>query len=207
MGKNEKNQGLSALVAGFGLLVMAVTAPVAHFGLLAGLEVPGQFPASVGRLWTAVALLALTALLDGLVAWALYFFLREVHRGLAWVSAVLRSLYAGGFLLALVPLVQLALGDGPAPVRLADFHQLWFLVLNLFALHLLLVGLLTVRSPRLPFAVGILVILAGAGYLADGIGRLAVPGYALNLAGYTFVGEVALMGALIWRGIRELRKA
>jgi hypothetical protein len=45
--------------------------------------------------------------------------------------------------------------------------------------------------------IGILLVVAGLGYLTDGFGVVLVPDYSLNIARFTFVGEVALMISLI----------
>jgi hypothetical protein len=49
---------------------------------------------------------------------------------------------------------------------------------------------------------GTLVIVAGLGYLIDGVGTLLVPNYSLTVATYTFIGEPVLMVWLLWKGIR-----
>jgi hypothetical protein len=49
---------------------------------------------------------------------------------------------------------------------------------------------------------GLLVVLAGLGYLIDGVGTAAQDGYGLGLARVTFAGEVLLMIWLLWRGRR-----
>jgi formate hydrogenlyase subunit 3/multisubunit Na+/H+ antiporter MnhD subunit len=49
---------------------------------------------------------------------------------------------------------------------------------------------------------GALLILAGLGYMIDGFGRVLFADYSLNLALYTFVGEVVLIFWLLVRGWR-----
>ena len=68
-----------ALIAGVGLLLMAVLAPLAHFGVLENLVVPGDAATTVGNIVAdeglfrlAIAALLVVTFLDIVVAWALY---------------------------------------------------------------------------------------------------------------------------------------
>jgi hypothetical protein len=45
--------------------------------------------------------------------------------------------------------------------------------------------------------------VAGLGYLVDGFGTVLVPNYSINVAGFTFVGEAALMFWLLIKGARK----
>jgi hypothetical protein len=74
---------------------------------------------------------------------------------------------------------------------------------ELFGVHLLLIGLLAYRSDFMPRIFGILLVIAGLGYLADGFGAVLVPGYALDISRFTFMGEAALMFWLLIKGSRK----
>jgi hypothetical protein len=50
---------------------------------------------------------------------------------------------------------------------------------------------------------GILLVVAGIGYLIDGFGTVLVPNYSINIAQFTFVGEAALMFWLLIKGTRK----
>jgi hypothetical protein len=50
---------------------------------------------------------------------------------------------------------------------------------------------------------GILLVVAGLGYAVDGFGLVLVPGYALDIGRFTFVGEVALIFWLLIKGSRK----
>jgi hypothetical protein len=50
---------------------------------------------------------------------------------------------------------------------------------------------------------GILLVVAGLGYLVDGFGTVLVPNYSINIAQFTFVGEAALMFWLLIKGARK----
>jgi Domain of unknown function (DUF4386) len=83
-----------ALVAGTGLLAMAVLAPAARFGVIQRLVTPGDATrtaghilASAGLFRLAIAGLAAVVILDVVVAWALLKFFEPVHKGLATLAA------------------------------------------------------------------------------------------------------------------------
>ena len=74
--------------------------------------------------------------------------------------------------------------------------------LAIFGLHLLVLGYLVFRSGYIPRALGILVMIASVGYLIDSVGEILSAGYNVNVAQFTFIGEVLLMVWLLWKGVR-----
>ncbi|MFI7452605.1 DUF4386 family protein [Nonomuraea sp. NPDC049714] len=68
-------------------------------------------------------------------------------------------------------------------------------LVTFFGLHLLLLGYLAYRWARV---VGVLLGIAGLGYLVDSFG--AVLGHTPDAAVFTFVGEVVLMLWLLVKG-------
>lgn len=163
---------------------MAVIAPIANFGLI---------PA--GQTGTAAALLAVVVVLDVVAALALVPVLREAGHRLAQLAAALRILYAAAFAVAVA---QLAAGSVEA------FQSIWDAALAVFGLHLLLVATLFLRGRALPSWVGILVGIAGVGYLVDA--ALVVGNSQAAIGQFTFVGEVVLLVWLLgWGGRRRAR--
>ncbi|MEU8052532.1 DUF4386 family protein [Micromonospora haikouensis] len=202
----------AARAAGVGLLLMAVLAGLANFGVvqrLAAADAAGTsgLPLSHQRaLVLAVVALLAVACLDVLVAWALRAFLADAGRAVALLAAWCRTGYAVAFAVAITHLVAAAglLRDGGTDrvdagvrARITDFEEVWSLGLLLFGVHLLLVGWLAWRSAAVPAWVAALVAVAGAGYLADSIGALVPAAYPVQVATVTFVGEVVLMGWLL----------
>ena len=53
---------------------------------------------------------------------------------------------------------------------------------------------------------GVFLVLASVGYIVDGIGKTLSPSYSLNIAQFTFVGEVLLIFWLLWRGFKGFDK-
>src|ERR1022692_1920297 len=97
-----------ALVAGASLLVLAVLAAAANFGVIQHLVTPGDpartardILASAGIFRLAIAALAVVVILDIVVAWALLRFFEPVHQGLARIAAWLRISYAAIFAVAI----------------------------------------------------------------------------------------------------------
>jgi Domain of unknown function (DUF4386) len=215
-----------ALIAGLGLLLMAVLAGLATFGILERLVTDGDAARTASDIMAAfgsfrLAILALfgVAVLDVVVAWALWAFFDRVHHTVAVLAALCRGLYAAVFAVAISQLVVAArlLSDGqlsgPADLQLQSevqaeiqqFDDIWSLGLGLFGLHLLLIGWLAFVSGFVPRFIGLLVALAGAGYLVDSFGSLLYARYAFELASVTFIGEVVLMIWLLLFAARTLR--
>ena len=89
--------------------------------------------------------------------------------------------------------------------RLDGFDAAWNAGLVLFGMHLVVIGwLLLRRSGVFATVVGALVLLAGAGYLADSVLWVLVPD-GLAVAQFTFIGEIVLIAWLVVGGIRSLR--
>ncbi len=213
-----------ALIAGIGLLVMALLAPFALFGVLQNLVVPTDAAATVeniiaseGLFRAGIAAFLIVIMLDVVVAWALYVLLRPVSRTLALLTAWLRLAFAAVFASALVNLLDVAqlLGgaDGaslqPAQLQaqvmssIASFDNGWIVIAHaIFGLHLFGLGYLLFRSAHFPRFLGVLVIIAGGGYLVDSFGMILVPNYALSIGAFTFVGEALLIFWLFWRAIK-----
>jgi Domain of unknown function (DUF4386) len=207
---------LAALVAGLGLLLMAVLAGLATFGILERLVTDGDASRTTSDIFAAfgtyqLAILALfgVAVLDVVVAWALWAFFDRVHHTVAVLAALCRGLYAVVFAVAISQLVGAARlvhdagSQGQADPALQNevlaeiqqFDNIWSVGLVLFGLHLLLIGWLAFRSDLVPRFIALLVATAGAGYLIDTFGGLLFATYPFELASVTFIGEVVLM---IW---------
>ncbi len=213
-----------ALIAGFSLLVMALLAPFAHFGVLQALVVPADAAATVnniiaseGLFRVAIAALLVVTFLDILVAWALYVLLRPVNAALALLVGWLRLAAPAVFAVALANLLDVAqLVGGPdgaalQPAQLqaqvmssiTSFDNGWIVIAHaIFGLHLFGLGYLLFRSAHFPRFLGVLVVIAGGGYLADSFGMILVPDYALSIGAFTFVGEALLIFWLFWRAIK-----
>ncbi len=202
-----------ALVAGLGLLVMAVVAGLANFLAIEPLLAAGDAAAmaqavaeSEGQLRWGIAGLATAAVADVVVAFALWKFFRPVASGTAWAAGALRIVYTALFITAIVqlPAALGATSDADVLAAFDRFESIWDFGLILFGAHLLVVGALAwMVGGTAPRVVGALVAIAGAGYAVDGIGAAFIDGYSLELVLYTFAGELVLM---VWLLVRAFAR-
>ncbi|GAB3136057.1 hypothetical protein GCM10027057_12770 [Marisediminicola antarctica] len=156
--------------------------------------------------FSGVASFAVVAFLDIVVAGALYTLFKPVNRRLSAAAAWMRTVYA---VLLLVAISRLVVGfsmigdpETALPV-LESFTTIWVISLGLFGASLLLVGYLAFRSGFIAKVFGILLAIAGAGYLADAVGMAVVPDFTAVFAQFLFVGEVAIIFWLLIRGRRR----
>jgi hypothetical protein len=64
------------------------------------------------------------------------------------------------------------------------------------------VAALVYRSVQFPRILGVLVAIAGVGYLGDTFTRILVPEFQFTFSLFTFVGEALLIVAFFWRAAR-----
>ena len=208
---------MAAIIAGTGLLLMAILSPIAYLNTFQSLVnfddaalTAQNILHSIGAFRTAILLLFAVALLDVLVAWALYIVLMPVNKNIAALAAWLRVIYAGIFIFAISKLyvaLQVITADGnQAMIFLKAFQSIWDKGLILFGFHLLVLGYLVFKSGYVPKWLGAFLVLAAVGYIVDGVGKTLSPDYNLNIAQFTFVGEVLLIFWLLWKGIKGFDK-
>ena len=217
----------AAIIGGFALLIISVLAPVGYYGLIQNLIVPGDAAATVskitaseGRFRIGMCCLLINAVLDLVVAWALYIVLKPVNKSIALLSAWLRVAYTVVLVVALgnfVNVLQLLRGTDyltafeptqlHAQVMLGidAYENVWNLGYVFFGLHLIILGSVMFRSGYFPKFLGILVNIAGFGYLIDSLGIVLFRNYSLNIAVYTFIGEPLLFIWLLMRGFRGFK--
>jgi hypothetical protein len=205
-----------ALIGGIGLLLMAVLAGYANFGILQTLIVPGDVQSTVENItassgslrFAAISFLGV-AVLDIIVAWALYVILKHASRTHSLIAAWLRIIYALIFAYsvtklfgALQFLTTSPSSPGQVMKRINAFQTGWDIALVSFGLHLLILGYISFRFGIIPKWLGALLAIAGLGYLVDSFGIFLVPGYDISVGEYTFVGELILIFWLLWKGIK-----
>lgn len=202
----------AATVAGISLAVMAALGGFANFGAIVPLITPGDavqtahdISAAPLLFFAGVVSFFIVAVLDVVVAGALYTLFRPVSRRVSAAAAWARTVYA---VLLVVATSQLVLGfsllgdpEAALPV-LESFNRIWVVSLGLFGISLLLVGYLAFRSGFVPKIFGILLGIAGIGYLADAIGMIFNPDFSALFAQFMFVGEVAIIFWLLIKGRR-----
>lgn len=221
----EQTTGISprtaALIGGIALLVMAVLAAYANFGVMQTLIVQGDAQTTSENIIAAsesfrlaIFSFLVVAVLDVIVAWSLFVILKSANRSLSFISAWFRIIYAVIFafsvtkLFGVFQLLTSADASQGNEVFTKAFNGInafqtgWDIGLILFGLHLLLLGVIAFRFGTFPKWLGALLALAGFGYLVDSIGILVSPTYNLSIGEYTFFGELILIFWLLWKGIK-----
>ena len=208
----------AAVIAGLGLLLMTILAPIAYLNTFQSLVkfddaalTAQNILNSIGAFRTCIILLFIVAILDIVVAWALYILLVPTNKNLSALAAWLRVIYAGIFIFAISKLytaLQVITADGTQTMSfLKAFQSIWDMALILFGFHLLVLGYLAFKSGYIPKWLGVLLVLASVGYIVDGFGKFISPNSNLNIAQFTFVGEVLLIFWLLWKGFKGFDQA
>lgn len=214
--------GQAALIAGLGLLIMTFAAPFAEFFVYAKLIVPDNIEqtaqnisANGGLFLAGIFAYLITFICDLVVAWALYFLLRPTNQSLSLLTAWFRLVYTAIALFALLKLVTVfrllntldylvVFGSDQlhAQVKLLldSFRYEWNTSLILFGIHLCLLAYLVYRSGYIPRILGVLLAIAGAGWLIYEVGPYLFPSANLGFLFITFLGEVVFMLWLLVRG-------
>ena len=216
------SSGKAAIVTAVCLIIMTILAPIANFSILNGLVVStdaaktfANISASQGSFRIAILFFYIVAMLDFIIAWGLFIFLKPLNKGLSLLTAWFRIVYATllvASLFYLLNVLQFINGAGylssfdsnqlqtQVMLSIKNFSITWEFGLILFGFHLLLLGYLMFKAGYMKKILGVLLVIASLGYLIDGFGRILSSGYNTNVAAFTFVGEVVLIFWLLLRG-------
>ena len=204
----------ACLTAGIGILLIVPLAVVGYLVAVQGLMTPGDAEktasdilASEGVFRLGIACLFVNIVLDVVVAWALFRVFSPVSSAISMLAAWCRIVFAGVFLVAIGELfgvLRLLGNDGYLSVLSADqlqaqallrintFTDIWDAGFVLFGVHLVLLGYLAYRSGFVPRIIGVLLVIAGLGYLTDSLGGVLIQGYTADVGAFTFLGELLL---------------
>lgn len=217
--KNQIPSTAMARLAGLLFLALAILGPFSILYVPSQVLVPNDAAATVANVLAKEGLFRAGMVVDTLICFTeiavtvlLYRLFEPVNRTLSMMSAsarlVMTVLQAGNLALHVVVL-RLAAGTQPDLVLAllnahGDFVLIWQAV---FALHCALLAYLVFRSGYFPRALGVLLLLAAAGYLSDSLGRFLMPGYGLQwgwvVAVTAILGEVSFMLWLLIMGVRR----
>ena len=218
----------TARLAGVGYLILAICGGFAEFGVRQRFFVPGDAAATAQNLLANATLwrFGIVAELIGQVVFvflvfALFDLLKVVHRkraitmvtlvivavtitslNLVNQAAALLVLDGGAWTAAIDP------GQREAMATLfMELHGFGYGVVAavFFGLWLIPLGVLIWQSRFIPRWVGALLVLAGAGYLADVVLGAMMQAPPIVLSEFTFVGELVLMVWLLARGVNARR--
>lgn len=230
--KTHTAQRQAALVAGVALIVMAIAAGFSVNFVLDSLMVPGDAAATAVNIQSSEALFGagivgwlIIFLCDVLVSWGLYVFFKPVNAGVSLLTGWMRLAYTavlGAAILNLVMVLLLATNPTALTAFTADqsdallmlfvngFYGGWSMGLVVFGVHLLGLGYLALKSGFVPKILGILILLAAAGYIiVHGAGWL-IPTFddieatvEMLFIIPMILGEVGLAVWLIVKGLRR----
>jgi hypothetical protein len=214
----------AALVAGFGLLLMVLTAPVAELYVFPKLIVPGDPAQTVHHLQAERGFFVLgilgylvTFIADIVVAWALYIFFKPANQSLSLLTALFRLVYTVIALIAIANLttiykiintstytsfLSVDQANNQVMLNYYSFKSIWYFGILFFGIHLGLLGYLSLESKYVPNVFGILLIISSLGYLATTLQPYLMPEKRIDFAKYTFYGELFFMFWLLikaWR--------
>lgn len=188
-----------ALIAGVGYVVLFLLGIFANFFVREGLVVRGDAAQTVANIleseslfrWGMVSFLAIFVI-DVIVAWALYVLFRRVNQELSLVTAWFRIVYTvflGVALIFFYQSLQLISGaqfltafdtgqlEAQALVALDTFNSTWLIGLLAFGVHLVLLGLLLLKSEQAPGVLGYVLAVAGAAYVTDTLAHTLLSNY------------------------------
>jgi hypothetical protein len=226
--KFEISLGSAAIIAGLSLLVMVVAAPFAELYVFPKLIVRDNWEETTKNIIANKSLFRtgtlgylITFICDLLVTWALYILLKPVSTSLSLLTAWCRLVYTIIALVAFTNLVTiLILLNAPEKIAALEPEKLyaqvqfsitafkngWYFGILLFGIHLGLLGFLVFKSTYIPKFLGVILIISGLGYLANGLKPFLFPDTNIDFAVYTFYGELLFMLWLLIRGykIKEL---
>ena len=223
-----------ARIAGVAYFLIFALAIFANFTVIVPMVDSGDAAATAANIANgeakfrlAIACFLGVLVCDVIVGWALFIILRPVDPNLSLLTMLFRLVYTSaqiGVALYLVNALQIiaapdavaaAWGGMAAPMihHFAAMHGTGFaLTLLFFGPHLILLGIMIARAPYLPTVVGLLVAIAGVGYIIDGLAPLLWDGYGdiPNISMFTVVlpaliGEGALMLWLLIFGVNRKR--
>jgi hypothetical protein len=219
-GSHASIQRTARLAGGLYLALM----PFAFFGIMyvpLALVVPGDAEGTARNIMASEWLFRsgtvshlVGQLIHVLLALALYRLLMSVNQGRALLMGVLALLpvpivFLGEVSHILIPRLLSSAGDGaftPAQLQaqamlLLDMRAGGILMAQVFwGLWLLPLGSLVFKSGFLPKVLGILLIIAGGGYVVDCVTQLLFPGLA-TISQFTFVGELLFPLWLLIKGV------
>jgi hypothetical protein len=214
----------ASLTAGVGLLFMSVLSAFGYLVAVKGLVVPGDAARTANNISVhqgvfrfGILSLYLVVVLDVVVAWALYRVFKPVSKGISMLAAWLRIAYAGIFMVAISQLVGVfrLLGNtgrfgivssnqlhAQVLLHVNTFTNIWDAGLVLFGLNLLVLAYLAYKSGYVPHLLGILLAIAGVGYVFDTVARALVGGSSSDVSASTGIGEFVFALWLVIRGRR-----
>jgi hypothetical protein len=183
-----------AKITGIGYLIIFVTGFFSNFFVLEDIVVWGNAGQTVQNIIQNEMLFrygivgfVIMVIVDLLLAWTLYYLLKNVNKSISFLSALFRIVNAAIFGLALAYLLNVINLMPGAENNLQissdilhefiSFNTTWLIGLIFFGCHLIVLGYLVFKSNFIPKILGILLLFAGFGYLIDSFANILLPSY------------------------------
>jgi len=220
-----------ARFTGIGYLIIFFTGFFSNFFVLEGMMVSGDAAATCKNIIdqnmlfrSGILSFFLMVIFDVLLAWTLYLLLAPVNKKLSLLSAWLRLVNGTIFGVALYHLFSVLHFTGNADylnvmdqgllqvqamLSIQAFNDTWLVGLVFFGLHLFFLGYLIFKSGYIPRFIGVLLIIAAAGYLIDSFAHFLLIDYEVYKDFFLMivvipgvVGELSLTMWLLFRGAK-----
>ncbi|MBI5842012.1 MAG: DUF4386 domain-containing protein [Chloroflexi bacterium] len=207
-----------ARIAGFLYLILAVCSGFPHFVRLS-LIVTGDAAATVSNITASETLFRISFVSDLVgqisflfLVYYLYMLLKSVDKDQASLMVILVVASVPITCLnmlnqfAVLPLLSSA--EHSQVISFLNLHNYGVLIAQIFwGLWLFPLGYLVFKSGYIPRILGVLLIIAGLGYLIDSFGKFLLPNYDTNIVTFTFIGEVLLLLWLLIKGVKDQKPA
>lgn len=210
--------GRAGLIAGLGLLLMVLTAPVAQMYLLPSLVDSSDPQLTLQNIMggkhlliAAIFLFIITFIADIIVAWALYVFFIPVSRSRSLLTAWFRLVYTVMAFIGLFNLSKILVllqDQDSANAQMANevmfyiraFQEEWGISFIIFGIYLVALGYLAYRALYVPKIMGVLLMIAGLGYFINSLQPYFFPEVNTSFLMVTFFGELVFMVWLLVKG-------
>lgn len=190
----KTSQRKYAIIIGIAMIIMAVCAGFSYGFVQSSLVVKSDINATMNNISKSLALFhaeifgwLLILLLDIIISWALYIFLKKINKDISLLAAIFRLFYSVILAVAISNLIFVSLmSSGSYSLESAKqlmlyingFDKIWAFGLIIFGLHLLVTAYLVMKSKFIPKLLGILLIIASVSYLVINILKVFMPQYA-----------------------------
>lgn len=172
----------AAIISGMALIIMAIVAGFSYGYVHNSLVVPGDVSTTYHNIASSITLFKveivgwiIILILDVIVTWSFYIFLKPINQELALLASWLRLTYAVILGIGILNLLFVLLLSNNVPVTdqlqenitfyLEAFEMIWAVGLIVFGLHLFIVGWITFQTNSIPKIISILLVIAAVGYL------------------------------------------
>jgi hypothetical protein len=220
--KEEMNPKKTARIAGLMFLIVFVLGVFGELFVRQRLIVPGDAATTVNNIMASESLFRLSIVSDlirqtvlVLLPLVLYKLLKSVNKNIAALMVILALVgVIIGFINKLNQIAALLLMSGADYLTAFGADQLYAQVMFFLDLHrygefipmflsfwLIPLGYLVFKSGFFPRILGILLIIAGFGYLADSVIFYLFPNLDVTISLVTFIGEVIFMLWLLIMGV------